>query len=91
MLKGNLCFSYSYVPEIDLHYLFLAMDCLLDGINKSRAIIVCGAPCVKNFPWRITLLLVCSSSPFSLPEKASRGTVAFAKQGITCCLVIRKK
>lgn len=26
MGKGNLGFSYSYIPEIDLHYLFLAMD-----------------------------------------------------------------
>ena len=72
MLKKNLHFSYSYIPEID-HYLFLAMDSLLDGINKSRAVIVCGEPRVKNFHWRISLLLVCSSSLFSLPEKASRG------------------
>lgn len=32
MLKGN--FYLLYIPEIDLHYLCRAMDCLLDAISK---------------------------------------------------------
>lgn len=84
MLKGNLCFTYSYIPEIDLHYLFL--DFSLDGASKSRAVNVCEEPCVKNFQWRVTLPLVFSSSLASLPEKAAERTVTFAKQGINMVL-----
>lgn len=81
MLNRNLCFTYSYIPELDLHYLFL--DILLDGTRKSRALNVSGEPCVKNFHWRITLPLVCNSSLASLPEKAAKtSTGTFTKQGI---------
>lgn len=73
MLKGNLCFSYAYIPEVDPHCLFLATDSLLDGVNKSRAVTVCGEPRVKNFHWSITLLLICSSSLAFLLEEAGRG------------------
>lgn len=72
MLKGNFYFSYTYIPVIFLHYLFLAMDCLLDGINKSRAVIVYREPGVKNFRWRIALLLICSSSLFSARKSQQR-------------------
>lgn len=53
MLNGNLCFTYSYISEIDLHCLFL--DFLLDGTRKLRALNICGELCVKRFHWRIKL------------------------------------
>lgn len=83
MLKGNLYFTYFYIPQIDPHYLFL--DFLLDGTRKSRAIKVCGESCGKNFHWRIPL--VCGSRLASLPEKAAEtSTGTFAKQGINVVL-----
>lgn len=89
MPNGNLYFTYSNIPEIDLHYLFL--DFLLDVTRKSRVIKVCGESCVKNFHWRITLPLVCSSRLASLPEKsAERSTGTFAKQGVNVVLSLRQ-
>lgn len=52
-IYGKLCFIYSYISEIDLHYLFL--DFLLDGTKKLRALNVYGELCVKRFHWRIKL------------------------------------